>query len=405
MWLFNLARKNMWRNRNRTIITMAAIFFAVVLSIIASSLKEGIFDNLVKNVVSFYTGYIQVHKQGYWDEQILDNSFEMSSEAEAKILQEKNIISLTPRLESFALASSEEITKGCMVVGIDPQKENDVTLLKNKLVQGDYLQPNEMGVLLARGLAERLKLQVNDTLILIGQGYHGATAAGKYAVKGILKFGSPELNDKSLFMPLVTAQNFYSASGMISSYVLSLSDTKKLRQSAAAIRASLPKEYEVMSWEEIIPDIKQHIETDSNNMKYVQGILYLLIGFGIFGTLLMMMVERKFEMGMLVAVGMKKIRLIRLVLLESILTVLIGCVIGIIASVPVIYYLNKHPIRIGGETGKAYERFGFEAIFPTSLNAVNFINQGITVLIIGLILSLYPVYKVIRLNPVTAMKR
>ena len=89
MFLLKLAWKNIWRNRSRTTITMAAIFFAVILSVATSSLREGIFNNLVKNIVSFYTGYVQVHKQGYQDEQILDNSFEASAETEQKILQEE----------------------------------------------------------------------------------------------------------------------------------------------------------------------------------------------------------------------------------------------------------------------------------------------------------------------------
>jgi ABC-type lipoprotein release transport system permease subunit len=405
MWLIKMAWKNMWRNRSRTIITMSAIFFAVILSVIASSLKDGIFDNLVKNVVSFYTGYAQVHKQGYWDEQILDNSFEKSAEAEQKILQDKNISAITSRLESFALVSSEDITKGSLVVGINPEKENEITLLKNKVISGSYLQENDTALLLAQGLAKRLKLNVGDTAVLIGQGYHGATAAGKYRIKGVVKFGSPELNDKALFMPLPVTQDFYSAYGMITSYILSLNNTNRLQETVSTTGISLGNTYEVMSWENMMPEIKQHINTDSDNMKYIQGILYMLICFGIFGTLLMMMVERKFEMGMLVAIGMKKTKLILLMLVESVLTVLAGCILGIFAAIPLVYYLNRHPIKIGGETAKAYERFGFEAIFPTSTEASNFIYQGIVVLVIGLLLSLYPMYKIIRLNPVSAMKR
>ena len=160
-----------------------------------------------------------------------------------------------------------------------------------------------------------------------------------------------------------------------------------------------------MTWGELMPDIKQHIRADSNNMRVVQWVLYLLICFGIFSTLLMMTAERKFEMGMLVAIGMKKINLMFLLLTESIVTVLVGCFTGIMVSIPLIFYLNRNPIRIGGETAKAYERFGFEAVFPTSTAASNFIYQGIIVLTIGLVLSLYPIYKVIRLNPVAAMKK
>ncbi|HEY0677268.1 MAG TPA: FtsX-like permease family protein [Chitinophagaceae bacterium] len=405
MWIIKLAWKNLWRNRSRTAITVAAIFFAVILSTTAESLKQGVFDNLVKNVVSFYTGYIQVHKTGYQDEQILDNSLTVSREIEQKILSSENVSGLTPRLESFALASSKEITKGCMVAGISPDEENRITSLQNKIVKGSYLHSNDRSVLVAEGLADRLKLSVNDTIYLIGQGYHGATAAGKYAVKGILKFGSPQLNDKILFMTLATAQNLFAAEGMITSYILSINNEKKAGATAAGIQRSIGSDYEVMSWEEILPDIRQHIEADSNNMKVVQGILYLLICFGIFSTLLMMIAERKFEMAMLVAIGMKKWRLMLLFVTESIFTVVIGCIAGIAVSIPLIIYLNRNPIRIGGETGRAYERFGFEAIFPTSTDSSIFLYQALVVLVIGLALSVYPVVKVISLRPVTAMKR
>lgn len=399
-----MAWKNMWRNPSRTFITMSAIFFAVILSVLASSLQDGIFKNLVRNVVSFYTGYVQVHKQGYWDEQILDNSFEQSEETEEQILRDQNVTDLTPRLESFALASSADLTKGCLVLGIDPQKENQVTLLKDKLIGGHYLGLDDQAVLLTQGLAERLTLKVNDTLVLIGQGYHGATAAGKYPVKGIVRFGSPQLNDQALFMPLRAAQDLFGAAGMITSYVLSLHDPEELQATAASVRSALGSDFEVLTWEEMVPDVKQHIEADTNNMKYVQGILYMLICFGIFGTLLMMMVERRFELGMLVAIGMKKSKLILLLLFESLLTVLSGCLLGIMASIPLVYYFNKSPLRMGGETARAYERFGFEPIFPTSLDSDNFINQGLIVLFIGIMLSLYPMFKVIQLDPVKAMK-
>ena len=199
----------MWRNRNRTVITMAAIFFAVILSVITSSLKTGIFDNLVKNVVSFYTGYVQVHKQGYWSEQILDNSFETSENIQKEILATKTVSQIAPRLESFALASWQDITKGCLIVGIDPQKENDITGLESKLTEGSYLKNSDSAVLVSEGLAGRLKLIPGDTIVLISQGYHGATAAGKYRIQGILKFGSPDLNDKALFMPLPLTQDFF----------------------------------------------------------------------------------------------------------------------------------------------------------------------------------------------------
>lgn len=405
MWLLQLAWKNLWRNRSRTAITIAAIFFAVLLSVLTSSLKTGIFDNLINNVVSFYSGYIQVHKKGYWEDQLLDNSFLYSNSNSNIIRAHSNIANMSPRLESFALASTGEITKGCLVVGVIPDAENTITKLAEKLVQGAYLQANDKGILISEGLLKRTKLALHDTIVLIGQGYHGSTAAGKYSINGVVKFGSPDLNDKLIYMPLALAQDMYGAKDLITSYALALNDVNDLALTADTLKSQLGGDYEVMTWGEMMPDIKQHIGNDTKNMLVVQAVLYLLISFGIFGTLLMMMAERRFELGMLIAIGMKKSKLAALLLFESVLTVLLGCVLGIAASIPVVIYFNKWPIQISGNMASAYERFGFEAIFPTSVDPANFISQGITVLVIGLVLSFYPIYIVWKLNPVEAMRK
>lgn len=405
MWMLKLAWLNLWRNKGRTLISMAAVFFAVILSILLTSITDGSFGHLIKNLVGYYTGYVQVHKVGYWDEQILDNSFRASNELEDSIRKVKNIVGITPRLESFALAASGDLTKGVMVVGIDPQNENLTTSLEDKLVDGEYLKASDDEVLLGKGLADRLNLALNDTLILIGQGYHGATAAGKYRIKGIIRFGAPDLNERMLFMPLMTAQELFGADDMITSYVLMLQDTKRLDETTKQLREKLSLHYEVMSWEEIMPDIKQHMDSDKSNGKVFQAILYVLVAMGIFGTMLMMMVERTYELGMLMAIGMKKSKMIFLLVSESVLTVMGGCLIGMVLSFPLVYYLKIHPIRFKGELGETWERFGFEAVLPTSTEADNFLWQGLIVLCIGLVLSIYPVWKVLKLNPVLSMKR
>lgn len=405
MWLISLAWKNLWRNKSRTAITMAAVFFAVILSVFTSSLKDGIFDNLVKNVVSFYTGYIQVHKNGYWDEQVLDNSMDFNEKVNFQLLNIENVSGAAPRLETFGLIATDKNTKGCMVVGIDPEKEHLVTSLKDKIIKGSYLETDDKEVLLSAGLADRIKAEINDTVYLIGQGYHGATAAGRFILKGMVKFGSPELNNQIMYLSLPAAAELFSAEGLATSAVISMKNPKLLQKTVNAIEQKLGNGYEAMSWEVMLPDVKQHIESDSKSMKYIQGILYMLVSFGIFGTLLMMMVERKYELGMLVAIGMKKSKLSLIIIIESILTVLGGCLLGLMTSIPIIYYFNKEPLVMGGEIAAIYEKFGFEAVFPTSTSPYNFYYQGITVVIIGLLLSLYPVYKIFTIDPATSMKR
>ncbi len=141
-----------------------------------------------------------------------------------------------------------------------------------------------------------MNLSINE-LVLIGQGYHGSSAAGKMPVRGIVKMGSPQLNDRILFMSIPAAQELFGADSLLTSMVISLSDNADLSGVAGAIRSAIGPKYEAKTWEEIMPEIKQHIETDSNNMRYVQYVLYLLISFGIFSTLLIMMVEGVLRQG------------------------------------------------------------------------------------------------------------
>ncbi|MCU0397297.1 MAG: FtsX-like permease family protein [Cyclobacteriaceae bacterium] len=407
MWLLKLAWKNLWRNRSRTLITLSAIFFAVILSATTNSLQDGVFDHFIRNMVSFYSGYIQVHKDGYWDQQVLDNGFERRASLEESITNHSGVISVAPRIESYALASAEDITKGCMVVGIDPKTENAITFLSDKIVQGTYFSDNEVQkvALLSEGLANRLNLNLNDTVILISQGYHGAMAAGKYRVSGIVHFGSPQLNDQLLYLPITVAQEFYSAENLLTSYVLSMNSDKNLKSTAQELQTTLGKEYEVMTWMEMLPEVEQHIKTDKGSMYIISGVLYLLIGFGIFGTFLMMMAERRFELGMLIAIGMKKHKIVMVLLVESVLYVLVGCLVGICISIPITWYLKVNPIRFGGDMAEIYLQYGFEPIFPASTDVWIFITQGIIVLVMGLALSLYPMMKVWRMDPVTAMKK
>jgi len=384
---------------------MASVFFAVLLSVFTMSLQKGVWDNLTKNVVSFYAGYAQIHLSGYWDEQVLDNSFAYSDSLNQIVLQQPHITGTTPRLESFALASSEQSTKGSIVVGVDPEKENMVTKLENKLTDGKFIQLSDTAVLVAEGLAKKLQLGVSDTIVLIGQGYHGSTAAGKYPIKGIVKFASPELNAGIVYLPLLEAQNLYGAPGMLTSLVLSLDDPSNLNKVVSNLRPIIGNAYEVMPWQEMMPEIQELIRTKEGSTYIIIGILYLLVAFGIFGTLLMMTAERRYEFGMLMAIGMKRKRLAWVVLVESLLVTITGCLVGVLVAIPLVSYLHTHPIRFSGQMAEMYEGFGFEPIIPTVFSPPVIIEQTVIVTCIALVLSLYPLVKVFTLNEVEAMKR
>ena len=400
-----LTWRNLWRNKRRTLITMASVSFAVVLAVLMQSLQKGVFDNLIKNVVSFYSGYLQVHKKGYWDEQVIENSFALNDTLLNKAGHVAGVQTVVPRIESYALASSGTITKGCMVCGTDPLREDKLTQLSGKLIKGNYFSAESNSVMLGAALAELLGLTVNDTLVLLGQGFQGSLAAGKYPVSGILRFGSPQLNESMVYLPISVAQSFLGAEGRATSLALEITDLGMLESIQQEIALSAGPLYEVMTWKEMMPDIENHIRADSAGFYIWTGILYLIIAFGIFSTLLMMTAERKYEFGMLVAIGMKKMRLGLMLLAETFMITVMGTLIGLLLGLPLVWYFREKPVRFSGQVAKAYEQFGFEPIFPTVLDPQIFITQALIVSGLAFLIGLYPVWSAGRIDPVKAMKK
>ena len=403
--ILKIAWRNVWRNKRRTLITAAAIFFAVLFSVVAESFNRGIFDGMIDNTVRFYSGYGQVLKKGYWEERTLDKSFELSDSLSQQLLSIDGVDQLVPRLESFALASYGKITKSSMLVGIDPSKENQLTGLSKRVVKGAYLKADDQAILISEGLANKLKLDIQDTLVLISQGYHGVNAAGKYPVKGIVSFGSPELNATMVFLPLATAQWFYGAEGLLSTLVLDIENKSTAERAVAELQKTLnADDYELKDWKQMMPEIIEMKALKESSNKIMLLVLYLIVSFGIFGVIVMMTKERQYEFAVLLSIGMQRRTLSMITWLETVLLGVFGALIGIVASYAMMYYILLNPIKVTGDMAVAYEKFGIEPILLTSVDLDIFANQAITVFVITSLIALYPLNKIWKMKPVDAMR-
>jgi ABC-type lipoprotein release transport system permease subunit len=403
--MFKLAWRNLWRNKRRTLITIASIFFSVVLAILMRGYHGGAWASLLENVLHSYTGYLQVHAKGYWNEKTLDYTMEWNDSLKNKILENKDVKATIPRVESFALASAGEKTKGVIVVGIEPDIEESFTKLSQKVVTGYMLKANDNEAMLSQRLARFLNLHVGDTLTLLSQGYQGASAAGIFRVKAIVKLPSPEWDNQLVYLPLRTAQNFYSLQGRLTSIVVDLHRPKRLDRTAINLTKHLDKDkYEVMTWKEMLVELYQQYITDESGGKIFLALLYLIIGFGIFGTVMMMTSERVREFGVLIAVGMKKHRLISLVSGEMFFIALLGVMAGMVASIPIIVYFHFNPIHLSGEYAQTLEAYGMEPVIPVLWQAGYILNQGLVVFGLTLIAIAYPMYSIGKLKVIKAIR-
>ncbi len=401
--LLKIAWRNLWRNKRRTLITVASIFFGVLLSTFMTSMQEGTYSKMIDNVVGFYSGYIQIQNPGYWDNKTIDYTFTPGDTLNRILSGDPDITSFVARLESFSLMSFGNNTKGAALIGIDPEKENKMTRLSGWIAEGSYLKPGDDGIILAINLAKNLNISVNDTLVLISQGYHGASAAGLFPVRGILKFPAPAMNNLGGYIDIDAARDFFSVPGKNTSLVLMVSDYSRVNQINNNLARAIGDRYKLMTWDEMDPLTKNMIDADRSGAYIAKGILYTLIGFGIFGTVIMMIAERRKEMGVMIAVGMQKGRLALVLFCETILMGLTGVLAGFVASLPLIWYLVGHPVPLTGETARAYEQLGFEAAMYFSAHWVIFARQLLIVFMLSLIVSIYPLTKTYRIKLTKAL--
>jgi ABC-type lipoprotein release transport system permease subunit len=383
---------------------MASVFFGVILSTLMTSLQHGSYDAMIDNVVKFYSGYAQIFTEKYHKNKTINNTFELTGSIFNIVKETPGVTNISPRLEYFALASSEELTKGSMIIGIDPEKENKVTDVKKWVEHGRYLKKGDKGVLIAIDLANYLKINIGDTLILYGQGYHGITAADLFPVRGILNFPMPELNKQLVYMDLTTCQNYFGAKNMVTSLVVMVNDHYDLPGAMHNLKSKINAPLMTMSWDELQPELVQMIEADKAGGVFMKLILYMVVAFGIFGTIIMMIAERIRELGVTIAIGMQRYKMSTILFIETILTGITGTIAGILGSIPVIAYFFNNPIKLTGDAAQTMVDMGIEPYFYFSWNPPVFYNQALIVFIITIVVGIFPVYKAFKLKVNQALR-
>jgi len=387
------AWRNLWRNRRRTLITVASIFFGVLLSTLMNSMQNGTYQNMIDMMVKLSTGYLQVQDPDFRENRTINNAIDPDDELLQQIREMNHVTTVTRRLETFALFSSGPNTRGGAVIGFEPASDSQTSNLANWVSDGSFLTPGDDGVLVTSNIAEHLNMTVNDTIILISQGYRGVTAAGLYPVRGILTFNTPQMNNMGVFMDVNEAMNLFQTEGKVTSLMIMLDNYHHVARTQQQIR-ELTDSLVVEDWATLNPELVNFIESDRAGGVLMIGILYLVIGFGILGTIIMMVAERRREMAVMVAVGMKKYRLSLVLFLETVMIGIIGVIAGFAGSIPIIFSLVSNPLPLPESMAEAYRQYGFEPYLFFGSDPQVFLNQMLVIFVITVIISLYPLLKV-----------
>jgi len=403
-----MAWRNIWRNPRRSILTILAIAFAGTLLIFMLSWQFGSYDTMINASVRIHTGHLQVQADGYQEKRSI--RLVVPGPAEVANVLEKipKVTAFTFRANAFSLVSSKERTYGAMVIGIDPERETKVSVLKSFMREGSYLSQKDTNQALVGSMfARNLRIGLGDELVLLGQGRDGSIAATVVKIKGIFSSGQEEMDRSTIHIPLKYFQEVYSMERSVHEVVVignTLDDVPQIKEAVATgvKGAGKPDRMVALDWMELMPGLIEAIEMDLVSGFIFYIILIVVVAFSILNTFLMVIFERTREFGVLMAIGTGPGRLTRLLLMESALMTGVGIVIGIMAGSLIVWYFQVHGILISGASD-IMRQYGLpERMFPQlSLLSVS-IGAGV-VLVITLLTALYPAFKVGRLKAVEAM--
>ncbi len=400
-----MAWRNIRRNLRRTLITLSAITFGLAAMIIFFGFTDGFHAQWVENTVKAYTGHIQIYSSGYRDDPQLNRSIANASEIIKLLKTEPAVDTYAERVEVQGLISTAENSYGVLIRGIDPGAEVKITGIKERIIKGDYLNEDKgRGVLIGHRLAEKLNAEIGDKIVLMVQAADGSLTAELFRLRGIFRIGAAELDSSFAIVTLKDAQAFSLLGNRITEIAVMIKSPVDVSPVSKRLKESLVSSgYEVYTWEELMPALQEMIDLDNIFMYLILLVVLVVVSLGILNTMLMSIMERTREFGIMMAVGTSPRNVILLVMLESFF---IG-IIGIISGAGIGIGINRI-ISIKGfdlsRWGGATEFFAIldPVIYPET-DIINVLWSCAIVFLTALIVSVYPAVRAARLRPVEAM--
>lgn len=404
--ILKLAWRNIWRNRRRSLLTLLAITFATFLSITMRGVQKGMYDLTIKTAVETFPGYIQIQSDGFQENNALKHNYRLTPQIEERLSKIEHVKGFAPRIISAGLISYKTNSQGTAILGVAPDREKEVSKIIEKVNEGNFFQSDtSLEIVLGSVLLEKLNAQIGENVVLLAQGFDGSMGNLKFKIIGTVKLGVPELDGMAAFIPLQTAQELVSLYNRVQVTAISIDELSQLEDVKEQLDEAIEDEkLAILSWHNVIPDLKQSIELDNISGIFFLAILIIIVTFGILNTVLMSVTERFNEFGVSLAVGMPNLKLSTVIIIETFFIVVLGLIFGNLIGYGIVSYLYYNPYLFTGDMAQMYEMYGFVPKLQTELSLPVFLNSSLIILIISLVAAIYPVYKVLKLEALKGIR-
>ncbi len=405
MKLLYLAARNVWRNVRRSFITLASITLSLVALVFIWGFVDGINEQMIDNSTRYLSGHLQIHQRGFHEDPALYRAMREDPALRARLQALAGVAGVAPRIEGKALMSGEEKSRPVKVVGVDPTLEPRVTTIHQAVAAGRYLRPgDDEGILLGDKAAELLGVGVGDTVVLITQAMDGSLGAGRYRVVGLFDSGIDVLDAGHAFITLEAARDLFALWGRSTAWVLRLERRNRSQDMAQRLRALLGPDYEVLDWPRLLPAMVQMVRFHEAVTYVVLLIVLVVVAIGVGNTMLMAVMERTREFGVMMALGTTRGQIVRMVVMESVLLGLFGLVLGNLLGVALTRALGETGIDLGQYTAAMETMPGLSGMVYPLLRWDHVAIVSLLVLSISLLPPLYPAWRAARLEPVQAIR-
>lgn len=412
--LFQLAWRNLWRNRRRTLIAMAAIGLGYAMLLFVACLMAGLRQQMIESGTGLVLSDIEVHAPGYYPDRPTHQTLGGQKGTDvstlvAAIAADPQVYAASPRVYGYGLVSAAHQSAGAELLGVVPDQEQKITVLQTRIVKGSYLtEQMPKGVVMGDTLATTIGVGVGSEIVLLTQAADGSMGNDLYTVAGMFHTGLDAIDQGLVLMSLSSLQRLLRLPpGRIHEIGIKLHDITEAT-TAAALEVQLSKTLpvRVRAWPELAPELADYVQFNRRVTFILFFIFFLLSVIGIVNTMLLAVIERTRELGMLMAVGMRPVQVVSLILAEAGGLAGASLVLGGALAVPLLWYLQVHGLNLGGDRGEVslagvvvghlwYGRQDFTAYTQAALGLA----------VTALVSALYPALRAARFRPTEALRK
>lgn len=403
MTALRLAWRNIWRNRRRSLIVMTSIAVGVAALMFTDALSRGFMRQMFNTQLGAHTGHLQVHARGFNDSRLVRDFMENPDSVASAVRSDPDVTAAAVRVLAFGMLSSASSSSGVLVVGVDPPEEARITFIARSVVKGAYLSGAEREIVISLRLADALDVGLGGKVVAMAAGKDGTIGSELFRVTGLYRSGSAEFDRSHVYVRLGDARRLLGA-GAAAAEVVALAarpgDASAIRD---RLRPALGEGYEVLAYEDLLPSLVSQMEMTENSLIIFYGIIGLALIFGIINAMLMSVMERIHEFGVLKAIGMQDGRMFLMIVGEALLLGLLGCALGMVIGVAVNEPLARTGINFAA-FAEGLESWGIGArVYPMS-DYSSFLNGIGVILAVCVAGAIYPALKAVRLHPMAAIR-